>query len=332
MKLVRLSVLGLAMVATIGTTAFADGSKNPRRPTVKNPKPAAVAPPQQVVVKTEKVDLTPVMERLTAIENQLKEQDAKLDKIQSDLAACCAYQKEMLDKMWYHVERTCYAVAEIEKETSLIDTINGKLNKIIGVLPAQTVMTKPVVTTTPTTQTVTKVVRTRAADTASKKWSASFGAFTPSDLPAGVKADSGTSVQLTRTLSESKRSRLLVGVNKADYTVTSGIAGLTRAAKLDETVPYVAYQLKLGAHSNQPQGLYIGALAGTSIRSFLEGANVANTNQTVFKTKTTSTPTFGGMVGYDITPRLYIQADFLTNSKETQRLNRGIGFGLGSRF
>jgi hypothetical protein len=325
MKLVRLSILGLATLATVGATAFADGGA-PRRPTVKKAdggRPPVVVQPAH---ECPEVDLTPVLERLTAIENQLKEQDAKLDKLQSDLAACCAYQKEMLDKMWYHVERTCFAVAEIEKETSLIDTINAKLNKLVPAT-TQVVTTKPAATPT----TMTKMVKERVADTTTRKWAGSIGTFDGNDLPKGIKTDAGTSAQLTRTLSESKNSRLLVGVNKADYTVTSGIVGLNRASKLDLTVPYVSYQLKLGARSNQPQGLYVGALAGVGIRSFLDGANSTST-ATVFKKKTTTTPTFGAVVGYDLTPRLYLQADFLTNSDDKQRLARGIGFGLGSRF
>ena len=331
MKLVRLSVLGLAMVATVGATAFADGGA-PRRPSMKKTSPPTTPrPPVMVPPVVEKVDLTPVMERLTAIENMLKEQDAKLDKIQSDLAACCAYQKEMLDKMWYHVERTCYAVSEIEKETSLIETMNGKLNKMMGGMPAPMAMrpTMPAMPTAPTM--MTKVVREKVADTRSKKWSAFGGGFTATDLPKGVKADTGTEVQLTRTLSESKKSRIVLGVSQVEYTVTSGIPRLDRAAKLDMTTPYLSYQLKLGAHSNQPQGLYVGVLGGASIRSFLQGANTSS-NATTFKRKTNTTGTYGAIVGYDITPRLFIQADFLTNSDNKQRLNRGVGFGLGSRF
>jgi hypothetical protein len=331
MKLVRLSILGLATLATVSATAFADGGA-PRRPTVKkasppsDPRPQVVTPPH----KCPDVDLTPVMERLTAIENQLKEQDAKLDKLQSDLAACCAYQKEMLDKMWYHVERTCYAVAEIEKETSLIDTINAKLNKLVPGTTTQVMAAKPA---TAVPQTITRTVKERVADTSTRKWAGSVGTFDANDLPTGIKSKAGTSAQLTRTLSESKSSRILIGVNKADYTVKRGssIVNLGRADKLDLTVPYISYQLKLGARSNQPQGLYVGGLAGVGIRTFLDGANSTST-ATTFKKKTSTTPTFGAVVGYDLSPRLYLQADFLTNNDKNQRLARGIGFGLGSRF
>jgi hypothetical protein len=291
---------------------------------------------------TQKVDLTPVLERIGQLETKVDAQTevlnkilANTDKILADLAACCAYQKEMLDKMWYHVERTCYAVAEIEKETSLIDTMNAKLTRLLGSVPAPVVTPRPVVTPTPV---VAPVMTKKSSGGSSEAWRVGGGVFTANDLPknhvvsppAGtgipgeVKGKQGTSYSIARTLTEGRGSRIVVGVDKVDYKITSAPIGtfnsFATAQNVDLTIPYLSYHLKLGAGSKKPSGLYIGAKAGAAIQSRI------NNNRT-------TDVIYGGLIGYDL-PRFFVQADLLTSSGNTlrKRLQRGVSVGVGARF